>query len=110
MRVLRALWIRLTGLFTGGRRSQQFDAELASHLEMHVEDNIGRGLTPEEARRQALIALGGSQSVRDAYRDRGGLPALESLWQDVLPSSSALRHCCWPRRRQRRPICQPDVP
>ncbi len=83
MRALRALWIRLTGLFTGGRRSQQFDAELASHLEMHIEENIRRGLTPEEARRQALIALGGSQSVRDAYRDRTGLPSLESLWQDV---------------------------
>jgi predicted permease len=83
VRALRVLWIRLTGLFTARQRSQQFDDELASHLEMHVEDNIRRGLTPEEARRQALIALGGSQSVRDAYRHRGSLPALESLWQDV---------------------------
>ncbi len=83
MRPLRAWWIRLTGLFTAGRRSRQFDTELDAHLEMHIEDNIQRGMTPEEARRQALIALGGVQAARDAYRDRGGLPSVESLVQDV---------------------------
>ena len=41
---------------------------------MHVEDNLRRGMTPEEARRQALVALGGVQKVREAYRDRAGLP------------------------------------
>jgi len=77
------MWIRLTGLFTASRRTAQFDAELQGHLELHVEDNIRRGMGLEEARRQALMALGGVQSVRDAYRDRGGLPSIESLAQDV---------------------------
>ena len=91
MRTLRAWWIRLAGLFTGERRAQQFDEELRAHLEMHVEDNIHRGMTPKEARRQALLALGGAQSVRDAYRDRGGLPSLESLVQDIRFAVRMLR-------------------
>ena len=91
MRPLRAWWIRLAGLFTTRRRSQQFEAELRSHLEMHVEDNIHQGMTPDEARRQALIALGGLQSVRDEYRDRGGMPAIESLGQDIRFAVRMLR-------------------
>jgi putative ABC transport system permease protein len=83
MRPLRVFWIRLTGVFAPGRRAQQFDDELRSHLELHIEDNVRRGMAPDEARRQALIALGGTQTVRDAYRDRGGLPFLESLAQDI---------------------------
>jgi predicted permease len=91
MRPLRAWWIRLTGLFSAGRRSEQFDEELRSHLAMHIEDNLRQGMTPGEARRQALIALGGMQSARDAYRDRGGMPALESLVQDFRFAVRALR-------------------
>ena len=79
MRLLRAWWIRLVGAFTARRRAEQFDAELASHLEMHSEDNVRQGMTPEEAKRQALVAARWTQSVRDAYRDRGGLPSIESL-------------------------------
>lgn len=90
MRPLRAWAIRVAGLLRGRRREEQFDAELASHVEMHVEENIRRGLTPEEARRQALIALGGAH-LRDEYRDRGGVPLLESLAQDVRFAIRMLR-------------------
>jgi predicted permease len=48
-------------------------------------------MTPGEARRQALIALGGMQSARNAYHDRGGMPALESLAQDFRFAVRALR-------------------
>lgn len=91
MRALRVWWIRLTGLFTSKHRVQQFDAELESVIEMHVEDNVRRGMAPEEARRQALIAVGGVQSVRDAYRDRGGMPSIESIVQDVRFAVRMLR-------------------
>ena len=91
MRLLRAWWIRLTGLFTARRRAKQFDDELASHLEMHIDDNRRRGLAPEEAHRQALIALGSVQSVRQAYRDRGGVPSIESLMQDFRFAVRMLR-------------------
>jgi predicted permease len=60
-----------------------FDAELASHVEMHTDDGIRAGLSPEEARRQALIRLGGMEQTRQAYRERRTLPWLETLWQDI---------------------------
>jgi predicted permease len=82
MRRLRAWVVRLAGTLSG-RRSSRIDAELDSHIELHIEHNIGLGMTPEEARRQALIALGGVQATREAYRDRGGFPALDTLGQDV---------------------------
>lgn len=91
MRRLRAWWIRLTGLVTAGRRAWQFDAELESHIELHVEENLRRGMTPDEARRQALIALGGVQATREAYRDRGGFPVLDTLAQDVRFAIRMLR-------------------
>ena len=91
VRRFRAWWIRLAGVFTAARRAQDFDAELEAHLEMHVEHNVRLGMTPEEARRQALVALGGPQVVRDTYRDRGTVPLIESLAQDVRFALRMLR-------------------
>jgi predicted permease len=68
------------------RADEEFDAELASHLAMHIEDGIRAGLTPEEARRQALIRLGGAEQTRQAYRERRGLPWLETLVRDLAYS------------------------
>ncbi|MGB6193794.1 MAG: ABC transporter permease [Terracidiphilus sp.] len=81
MRRLKALWIRLCGLFNA-QAADDFDNELASHIEHDAEDGIRAGLTPEEARRQALVRLGGAEQARQAYRDRRTLPRLESLLQD----------------------------
>jgi predicted permease len=80
MRQLRALWLRLFG----HREAQSdFDAELESHVALHTDEGVRAGLTPEEARRQALIKLGGEEQARQAYRDRATLPPLESFWQDI---------------------------
>jgi macrolide transport system ATP-binding/permease protein len=59
MKRLRALMVRLAGLFGGVRREQELADEIDSHLEMHVEDNLRAGMMPEEARRQAMLQLGG---------------------------------------------------
>jgi len=83
MRKLRALWMRMLGLFDSGRKDAELDAELVSHLEMHIEDNLRAGMTPEEARRDAVIKLGGVEQTKQAYRERGTLPFLESVLQDV---------------------------
>jgi hypothetical protein len=90
MRRLRAWWYRAVGLFSA-RRGREFDAELESHLELHIEDNLRRGMSPEEARRQALVALGGRQPTREAYRDRSGIPAIASIAQDVRFAGRMLR-------------------
>jgi len=83
MRQLRALWLRLLGLFAPNRASADFDSELESHLQMHIDDNLRAGMTPEESRRHALIQLGGLEQTRQAHRDRRTLPLIEALLQDI---------------------------
>ena len=64
---------------------------MESHLQMHVEDNLRRGLTPERARREALMKLGGVEQTKENYRERRGLPLLETLAQDVRYAVRTLR-------------------
>ena len=80
MRKVRALWMRLV---RAGRARREFEAELDSHVRMHTDDGVRAGLSEEEARRQALIRLGGAEQARQGYRERATLPALEELSQDV---------------------------
>ena len=91
MRILRAWLHRLTGGISSSRRDGEFREELASHLAMHIDDNIRAGMSPEQARRHALLRLGGVESVRERYRDRAGLPVVRHLVQDVRYAARALR-------------------
>jgi predicted permease len=91
MRKLRAVWRRLCKTFDAKQVGREFAAELESHLQMHVEDNLDAGMSPDEARRQALIRLGGVEQTSQAYRERQGLPWIEALGQDVLFGVRMLR-------------------
>jgi putative ABC transport system permease protein len=91
MRRLRALLFRLAGLFRKERGERELAAEMESHLQMHIEDNLRAGMSPEEAHRQALIKLGGVEQAKELYRERRGLPLLETLWQDVHYGARMLR-------------------
>jgi predicted permease len=83
MRRLRSWISRLAGVFHKERRDLDFAEELDSHLQLHIEDSVRAGLPPEEARRQAIITLGGVEQTKESYRDRRGIPTLESVIQDV---------------------------
>ena len=83
MTTLRALFVRLAGLVGGARRDRELDEEIASHIALHVDDNIRAGMSPAEARRAALVRFGGVEAVKEAYRDRRGIPLLESLTRDA---------------------------
>src|ERR1041385_8875025 len=83
MRKIRELIFRLGGLFNKQRKDQELDDEIESHLQLEIEENLRLGMTPEEARRRAMIKLGGVESTKEAYRDQRGLPWLETLWQDI---------------------------
>jgi len=80
---LRALWLRLRGMVDGTHENEDFAAELESHLAMHTEEGIRAGLNAEEARRQALLGLGGAEQTRQAYRERVTLPQLENILRDM---------------------------
>jgi predicted permease len=83
MRKIRALWLRLCAMFAADRVGNEFDAELEGHLAAHIEEGERCGLSEAEARRQALVRIGGVEQVRQAYRDRATLPWVESLLRDV---------------------------
>ncbi len=91
MRRLRTWLLRLGELLGRSRREREFDAELESHLQMHIEDNLRAGMSAVEARRQALIKLGGVEQTKENYRDRRGLPVLETLLLDLRFAFRLLR-------------------
>ncbi len=91
MSAVKAWFSRFGELFGKDRRDRELDAEMASHLGMHIEDNLRAGMTPEEARRDALIKLGGVEQTKESVRDRRGIPWLESLLQDVRFGLRVLR-------------------
>ena len=80
---IRALWFRLCALFSPHRTAEEFDAELQSHIEQHIDDAVRSGLDKAGARRQAHLRLGGAEQARQAFRDRSTLPWLESVLRDV---------------------------
>ncbi|MGH9473779.1 MAG: ABC transporter permease, partial [Terriglobales bacterium] len=79
----------LTG---GGRREADLEAELASHLDLHIADGLRSGLTPTQARRQALMKLGGLDQARERCREAHGWPGLSSWVQDADYGLRRLRH------------------
>jgi predicted permease len=91
MRKFRALLLRLGGLFRRSRRDEELAAEMESHLQMHVEDNLQAGMNPAEARRQALIKLGGIEQTKEMVRERRGLLILDVLLQDLRFGARMLR-------------------
>ena len=61
---------------------RELDEELASHLKMHIADNVRSGMTSEQARRDALIKLGGVEQTKEDYRDTRGIGWLENILHD----------------------------
>jgi putative ABC transport system permease protein len=91
MRWLRACAFRVAGMFAKERREQEFAAELDDHLQMHIEDNLRAGMSSQEARRQALLKLGGVEPTKEIYRERRALPLLETALQDLRYAMRTLK-------------------
>jgi len=79
----RMLFHRLTSTFRHRRLEDDLDEELRSHLEMATEINLSKGMSPEDARCEALRSFGGVEQTKELYRDRRGLPFLETTLQDL---------------------------
>ena len=91
MRRLRSLVVRLRNLLRSDKLERELGDELASHLAMHIEDNLRAGMSAEEARRAALLKLGGVEQMKESYRERRGLPLVETFWQDLRFGARVLR-------------------
>src|SRR5262245_38717749 len=91
MRSIRAFLIRLGGCLRRSRREQELNDEIDSNLQLHVDDNLRAGMSTDEARRQAVLKLGGIEGVKEAMRDRQRLPWLENIARDVRYALRMLR-------------------
>ena len=83
--------LRLRSLFRREVVDRELDEEFQFHLERHIEAQIARGLSPGEARRDALIALGGVPQRKEECRDMRGLNTLENLRSDLQFAVRQLR-------------------
>ncbi len=92
MRHVRAALARIAGLFTKHRIDDELREEMLAHLDMETAENLRRGMAPEEARRQAMLASGGLAQAADAVHDQRGLPWVETIGADVRYATRALRH------------------
>jgi putative ABC transport system permease protein len=91
MKTVRSFLHRLRNLFRKERLERELNDELAAHLELHIADNLRAGMSPEEARRAALLRLGGVEQTKESVRERRGLPLLESFFQDLRFALRMLR-------------------
>ena len=82
---------RIRGFLRPATGDAEFDQELEAHLAMAEEDRVRRGMSPEEARREARLDLGGTAQLREAARAARGLPWLETFWLDTRLGLRMLR-------------------
>ncbi|HVT16418.1 MAG TPA: ABC transporter permease [Thermoanaerobaculia bacterium] len=91
MTTLRTWAVRLASLFRRRQLDERLDEEIRFHLEMQARENQARGMSPEEARRTARHAFGQVEALKEAYRERRGVPALETLARDLRYAVRMLR-------------------
>jgi predicted permease len=88
---LAVLASRLRGLLGGRRQDEEFDLEVAAHLDILTDEHIRRGLAPAEARRQAILRFGGPVQIKEQQHENRGLPFVETTLQDIRYAVRALR-------------------
>ena len=81
--MLRKLIGQMRALFQKDKVERDMDKELRFHLEMEIEGNVRRGMSPAEARRQALMSFGGVEKFKEECREVRGAPLVDSLLQDI---------------------------
>jgi len=74
---------RLRGLFLSARLDEEFEREVDEHIALLTADNIRRGMTPDEARRAAVVRFGGPMQIKEQQHDDRGLPFVETTLQDI---------------------------
>ena len=88
---LREAFNKIRALFRSNELDQEAKEEMASHLEMAVEENLRRGMSAEEARRQALVQFGGVQQAIEQHRESRTLPWVDVLRQDLRFTARMLK-------------------
>src|SRR5688572_13923370 len=93
MRQFNEALARIAGVFRRNRtEDDDLRAEMEAHLEMEIAEYVRRGMSPEEARRKALLSAGGITQATEAVHDQRGLPWVEAIGADLKYAWRALRH------------------
>jgi predicted permease len=88
---IKALSSRTLAWLSPRHVDQEFEHELDTHLDMLTDENVRRGMAPEEARRAARVRLGGLAQLKETNRELHGLPMLETFLQDTRFALRMLR-------------------
>ncbi len=92
MKSLRRFFSRLASFTTRRAQDERLREEIEEHIALQTAENLRAGLSPIEARRQALLKFGGVEAIKQDYRARRGLPFVENVMQDVRFALRSLRH------------------
>jgi len=88
---MRILGSRVAAMFTRNRLEHRLDEEVRFHIELLTEENIERGMGPDDARYAALRTFGGVDRTKEAYREQRGLHLIETIFQDLRYGVRQLR-------------------
>src|SRR3984885_1567173 len=78
-----SLFRRISNLFSRSRVDREIEGELKSHIEMRIEDSIAEGMSPEEARRDALLRFGNPTLMKERTVGEDAVLSMQSLFTDV---------------------------
>src|SRR5438309_5198430 len=92
MKVVRRFFRRMTSWTRRQQDEERLRAEIEEHLALQAAENLRAGLSPVEARRQAVLKFGALEAMKEAYREQRGLPFLETLIQDTRHTLRRLRN------------------
>jgi len=93
-RRIRAWSLRLVNVFAGERSrrtDRSFADEIECHLQFHIDDNLRLGMSPGQARREAILILGGLEMTKQSYRERNTIPWIDDLLHDLHYALRQLR-------------------
>jgi hypothetical protein len=91
MKSLRRFFARLAGLATSRAQDERLREEIEEHIALQTAENIRAGLSPVEARPQAMLKFGGVEAIKEDYRAERGLLFIENLLQDARYAMRSLR-------------------
>jgi predicted permease len=91
MRTLRRFLSRLANLATRRQDDERLQEEIAEHIALQTAENVRAGLSPAEARRQAVLKFGGVEAIKEDYRAAQGLQFIDTFLRDLRYALRMLR-------------------
>ena len=86
-----ALFRRFTNLFRRSRVDHDIDAELRAHIDLRIDANVAAGMSPEEARRDALLRFGNRTTTKERVTASDTTLSLADLGRDIRYAGRQLR-------------------